>query len=76
MVALCNTDTHLDGLEKVVGDLERKTETLTTMVNELKIQCLKMGEGVLALGSQLRSLGRKWGLLSFMGIRTDYWFVP
>ena len=45
-----NTDTRLDGLEKVAGDLDKRIETLTTMVDELNIQCNTTNERVSGLG--------------------------
>ncbi|XP_042026373.1 uncharacterized protein LOC121773559 [Salvia splendens] len=55
MVNTRNTDTRLEGLEKVTGDLEKKTETLTAMVDELNLQCSKTGEQVTTIGAQLET---------------------
>ena len=55
MVNTRSTESRLDGLEKAVGDLEKQTGTLTSMVDELNIQCSGIGTKLDDLMAEIRA---------------------
>ena len=53
MVGTRNTDSRLEALEKVTGDLEKGIDSLHTTVGDLKVQSRTTDDRVAAIASQL-----------------------
>lgn len=55
MVNTRNNDTRLDGLEKAVGNLEKKSDTTNDMINEVNVQIQATNDRVAAMDSKIDS---------------------